>query len=150
MDGAGENTRCTQCGAVRAGGEACATCGPPTRGVALTVLRGDDGPAASAAEVPLVRELKLPTLDHLDLDAVEPAERLPHTAKAVEDALEGGDLAAADDLLDRVLASVIAGPGHERRARRWSPLSILLWAWCVLPLLVFVIGQLGGLWSSTS
>ena len=112
-------------------------------GVVLTILRGDAGQTATPAEVPMVRELKLPTLDHPDLDATMLDDGLPKTAQAVEDALEEGDLLAADELLDRALGCVIAGPGHERRTRGVHLVPIVLWVWCAVLVLVFVVGWLG-------
>ena len=132
-------------------GTACPACGASAGGVVLTVLTGDAGPASAPAEVPIVRELKLPTLDHLDLDAVGWGDDLPRSVQAAEAALEEGDLAAADELLDRALGCVIAGPGHERRAPRYNLVAVALWVWCAVLLLVFLLGQLQlGWWESTS
>jgi hypothetical protein len=98
-----------------------------------------------APVVKLIRQLKMPTLDRLELDLdldSDATDRLPATMRSVEEALDRGDLPSADDGLDEAIGAVIAGPGHERRRRNWGVFAVVLWAWCGVLLLLFLLNWL--------
>lgn len=57
-------------------------------------------------------------------------EKLPVTMRAAEQALDEGDLAGADRILDLALGTVLQGPGHDKRAAGWGFLPVVLWTWC--------------------
>jgi hypothetical protein len=99
-----------------------------------------DPEAARRPDVRLVRQLKVPTVDHLVADRSDMVEDLPEAMRSVEAALAEGDLAAADALLDRALGTVLAGPGHRRpRRRRLALLPLVLCVWCALLLFLLLL-----------
>jgi hypothetical protein len=145
MNGSDEGSACAACGGDLDGGSRCEVCGGRAGGVALTVLPRELGASVERPAVKLVRELKMPTLDRLDLDADGVLDRLPGAARSLAEAVADDDLAAADRALDDAIGAVIAGPGHvpertERRER--GVLATILWSWCVVLFLLFVLNWL--------
>ena len=145
MDGSEEASACAACGCDLDGASRCEVCGTGTQGVALTVLPREAEAPLEAPVVKLVRQLKMPTLDRLELDLdldSDATDRLPATMRSVEEALDRGDLPSADDGLDEAIGAVIAGPGHERRRRNWGVFTVVLWAWCGVLFLLFLLNWL--------
>lgn len=76
----------------------------------------------------LVREYKGPTVSAVLRAAPATLSRLPGRVCSVLDAIDRGDLAAADRRLDAAL-NVLPGPGHARRAswRLLLPWLLAMW-----------------------
>lgn len=125
--------------------EDCQVCGARPHGIELKVLPASSGQSVGSATVKLVRQLKMPTVDHLVSDPC--VEKLPEAMEEVEQAVEEGDLASADRLLDSALGAVLAGPGHDKRASGWSfvtlGLPLVLWLWCGILVVLLVLSFLG-------
>lgn len=104
---------------------------------------GDGDGAADPPSIKLVRQLKTPTAQHLVTDPAEMAEVLPDAMQSVEDAVASGDFASANELMDEALATVLAGPGHDRRPMTHGIVPLVLWMFCGMLLLLFVIACFG-------
>ena len=123
-----KNPRCPTCGALYRRGQ-CPRCGErtandPAQLVALPPQEGSPGPAR---EVQLVREIKGPTVRDLLQASDAVLQQLPGQVRAMEEAVGAGDLAGADQHMDRALGALHAGPGFRRR--RSISWSLLLWLW---------------------
>lgn len=106
-------------------------CGHRLRTAELRILPGG-GPGGSGGPPPvrLLREFKGPTVRRLSEASAQAIDRLPGQLRSVARALRSGDLAAAEERLERALGSLVEGPGH-RPARLLQPplLAFLLWLW---------------------
>ncbi|MCB9869500.1 MAG: hypothetical protein H6837_06565 [Planctomycetes bacterium] len=133
---------CPECGARLDGSNECAACGSATPGIELKVLprldRGEFGGAPP--EVRLVRELKVPTVE--DLLADSDLDTLPGAMRAVEDAIDAGELQEADRRLDAALGSILSGPGYRPDADPWGVVPLVLWVWAVILVLLFLLSLL--------
>lgn len=123
-----KNLRCPNCGALYRRGE-CPRCGErtanePAQLVALPPQERSPGPAR---EVQLLREIKGPTVRDLLQASDAVLQQLPGQVRAMEEAVGAGDLAGADQHMDRALGALHAGPGFRRR--RSISRSLLLWLW---------------------
>lgn len=106
-------------------------------------LRAVDGPAPEPEPPPpvrLVREYKGPTV--AQLSRVTFVERLPGRVQSALEHIERGNFAAAERALPGQLATVLAGPGHRRRPRRWA------WIAAVVGLAVAIAARLAA-WLGT-
>jgi len=129
MDVSGNLPSCPRCGEPleKAG---CPRCDAVPAGVDLKVLKGDlDRPAPAASDVRLVRQVKIPTVEALASEH-EAVDRLPGKVRSVVAALDRGDLATADRLIDEAMGSLLQGPGYRHAHLRQRLLSVLLWLWC--------------------
>ena len=140
MDVSGELPRCPECGEpMDDRAEGCLRCKPTRDGTDLTVVTGEaSGREAVARDVRLVREVKMPTVDAL-AGGGDGLDRLPGQVCAMEAAIGGGDLRAANRLMDDAMGSLLEGPGYRRsRSRRLSP-RVVLWVWCGILVLLAVL-----------
>ncbi len=140
MEPSDQGPTCQECGASLGAAVECAACLARPHGIELKVLPPSPGVATEAAEVRLVRQLKMPTVDHL---VTEPStETLPETMREVEQAVAEGDLSAADEMLESALATVLEGPGHQRRRPRFGFLPLVLWLWCGVLIILLALSLL--------
>ena len=128
MDRSEKGPVCPACGATSQASARCGVCSARSHGTELKVLPALAGGLSEAAEIKLVRQLKIATADRLASDPG--VDRLPGVMKQAEQALDQDDLVAADQMLDAALAVVLMGPGHQRRASYWGLLPVVLWLWC--------------------
>jgi hypothetical protein len=111
MDAGDRASACPQCGRL-----GCAGCAPPVAAPEFRVLRGGGEPVA--APVRLVREFKGPNVRDVLLADPEELDLLPGRVRAMEQAIDGADLAEAERRLDRALGSLLAGPAPRRSDAR--------------------------------
>ncbi len=80
----------------------------------------------------------MPTVDALagGNDAVD---RLPGKVTAMVAALDSGDLAGADRLIDEAMGSLLEGPGYQHARFRRRLLTVVLWIWCGILVLLGVL-----------
>ena len=107
-------------------------------GADLKVLKGDLGASGSASDVRLVRQVKIPTVDAL-AGGNEAVDRLPGKVDAMVAALDLGDLATADRLMDEAMGALLEGPGYQRAHFRRRLLTVVLWIWCGILVLLGVL-----------
>ncbi len=139
MEVSGDLPRCPKCGKPLDDGS-CSRCARQAAapGADLKVLKGDLGASGSASDVRLVRQVKIPTVDALagGNDAVD---RLPGKVTAMVAALDSGDLVAADRLIDEAMGSLLEGPGYRHIRFRRRLLTVVLWIWCGILVLLGVL-----------
>lgn len=139
--GPGELSRCSRCGELLEAGS-CSRCvrTAPAAGADLKVLKGDLDASVSvaASDVRLVREVKIPTVNAL-AGSDEAVERLPGNVDAMVAALDRGDLAAADRLMDEAMGSLLEGPGYRPSCLRRHLWAVVLLLWGGILVLALVL-----------
>ena len=115
-------------------------CSGTPDGIGLKVLPPTPGGAHGDAQVNLIRQLKMSTVDRLAADPR--VENLPDSMRQVEKALDEGDLSCADHLLEAALGTMLQGPGHDKRAVGGGFLPAALWVWCGILAVLLVLSLL--------
>ena len=134
--------KCPECGASLREHDTCSYCGAMTRSPALKALPPLDEGFDNPPRVKLVRELKMPSIDHLVDGADAQALYLEDALLSVEDAIGEGDLPVADRLLDGALGDARSGLVVAERRWRDNLIPFLLWVWCGILVLFFVASLL--------
>ncbi|MHC4514712.1 MAG: hypothetical protein ACYTGW_17085 [Planctomycetota bacterium] len=104
------------------------------------MLRGDGRghPPTAASDVRLVRQVKMPTVDALADDG-EALDWLPGKVDAMGAAIDSGNLAAANRLMDEAMGSLLEGPGYQTSRSRRRLLAVVLCVWCGILVLLAVL-----------
>ena len=134
--------KCPECGASLDEHDACALCGVEVQSSSLKALPPLEEGSDSPPRVNLVRELKMPSVGHLVEGPDDQVLQLGDTLKSVEEAIEGGDLPAADEMLDGALGDALTGVAEDGRPWIESVIPFLLWVWCAILLMLFVVNLL--------